>query len=980
MKRLTHHVCVAIVLCWVQMSAPQAMANERVFSEYQYDKVGNEISRSQDKSGSAPVVDSVSPSVVRQNQVVTVTVQGQGLRGAQLASAQDFFKFSEIQSTDTQLEFVLSVDEEATQGPAQISASTGLGTVFIGLNVLQKLPDLRVSPTPLVLAASQTTVLNVSLSAADAVDHDVAVSVSDASVISLSANQIRFDQGNLFPASEITITAQNEGVSSLRFASETLGDQTYTVRVSNDSYELVPGSNHAFNSDAVGVNKLFVPSPPDLSERGPFISEVRVNRLFTEPVAGNTTQVYSSTLGVLRGRYHEATNPTVVGAGQQNINVILLGRGLAATDSVALEPSQNTQISNVSVAATGDQITFDLSVDVGTSLSLRRLVLSDPEGVIPAVNSGDDRIYVGGVSPVIESVTPIYLNRGDVRTITVRGTGLESVQGIRFDNNQNVGFSQPVIAPDGRSLSFNLEVVGFATLGPRALTLESLLGDSAPIHSAANVIHFEDRPPNVLTPVVSAQVGVERQLSGSPNTRENMARSTPVGVSKGGVLTQVLPSSRSQGSNVSLQLEGAALDSVIAVEFQPDQGITVGSYSPNASGEAATLGIAIANDALPTVRRLRLLTSSGMLAAVAGADRFTVTLPRPEIQSVSPILVDRRAGNVAITIRGERLNGATQLKVIPSDGITASLPVTTIDGKSASASLVIAADAPLTPRVIQLITPGGETETAAMAFNTINLVDDIDRIVTPIVSPDVGVLRLQTPITEPPRDISSFSQIVGVLRPFTPASSSDTRAAYASQVGISKGPTALNISPTALPINTQMQTIEVMGRNLDNVTTVQTIPADGITLTGPATISADGTRVTFAATVAADADQTARRLELVTADGVVPFASPTNSQLWVVGMEPVINSISPIQQVRGANFTMTIRGINLTGVQSVQATPPGGIQFGTPVAANDGRSLTVPVVIDSLALAEQKLITVTTDTGTTALNAMPENTFIVISE
>jgi len=580
---------------------------------------------------------------------------------------------------------------------------------------------------------------------------------------------------------------------------------------------------------------------------------------------------------------------------------------------------------------------------------------------------------------VIESVSPIFLNRGDVRTITVRGADLQTVRGVRFDNNDNLVFSNPTVAEDGRSLTFGLEVVGFAILGPRRLILDSLLGDSTALHSAANVINLEDNPPRDLTPVVSPLVGVERQVNSASQPTENTARAQLVGVSRGNLLTAITPNSRAQGSSVTLALQGQGLDDVIAVEFEPAQGINVGAYTANADGSSASLDITIANDADPSQRRVILVSDTGDVNALARADRFTVTLPRPQIESVSPLLIDRSQGLVPITIRGDLLNNATIVSVIPPTGVTVSLPVSSADGRRVSAALTVASNAPLTPRIIQVTTPGGSTESVAMLSNTVRLVDQIDAVLTPITSAQVGVVREVTPVPQT-QTLNALSVGIGVVRETTPVINQQTNSAFANNVGITKGPAAFSLAPMNLPINTQNQTIEVLGTNLDNVTTVQTIPADGVALTGPAIISADGTRVTFSASVADDAPQVPRRLELVTATGVVPFATPNASQLLITGLQPQLESIEPIQQVRGANFTLTLRGINLTGAQAVQAAPANGIQFGTPSVAADGRSLTVPVVIDPAAATQQVVISVTTAAGITTASALPENTFTIISE
>jgi len=383
LKTLAHCIFVAALLAYAWAPAVQAQSDERVFSEYQYDEVGNEISRTQERSGAAPNVDTVTPAIVRQNQTLLISLTGQGLRGAQLGDQNPFFTFSDISSTDQTLSFTLAVDGDAEQGPAQVSVSTGLGTAFFSLNVLSELPDLRLAPSPLVLTPGTVQTLDVSLSFADVLDHTVSVSVANSAVASVSVNQLQFTQGNLRPASSLVLTAQSVGVTTLTFESEGLDDQRYTVRVANDEFVLEPGSTQSFNSPAVGLTKLFTPPPPDLIEQGPFTAELRINKLFSVPDVASSSSAFANSVGVLKGSHHLLPSPNAIGAGVQNLSVTVQGQGLNNVDTVTLTPSDNTQISNISAAADGATVTFDVSVDAATPLSLRELALNDSTGRIP---------------------------------------------------------------------------------------------------------------------------------------------------------------------------------------------------------------------------------------------------------------------------------------------------------------------------------------------------------------------------------------------------------------------------------------------------------------------------------------------------------------------------------------------------------------------------------------------------------------------
>jgi len=362
-------------------SVSQGHAQERVFSEYQYDEVGNIISRSQDVSGAAPSIAEVSPSIVRRNQTLRITLTGLGLRGASLGEQNSFFSFSDITSTNEELSFTLSVDEDADEGPAQTSVSTGLGTVFFSLNVLPELPDLRIAPTPITFTPGTTRALNISLSAVDVLDHTVSVSIADTSIATISISQIDFVQGSITADQTLSMSALSLGNTAITFESETLGSYIYSVTITDDEFVFTPGSNVSFNSPAVGLNKLFTLPPPDLVEQGPFIAELRINKLLTEADVSEQNNAISNPVGVLKGNYHLRPEPKAVGAGANLQQVTIQGRGLIGVESVEITPNENVIVSDLLADSNGDSISFNVSVDVGTPLTIRRVILRDSNGV-----------------------------------------------------------------------------------------------------------------------------------------------------------------------------------------------------------------------------------------------------------------------------------------------------------------------------------------------------------------------------------------------------------------------------------------------------------------------------------------------------------------------------------------------------------------------------------------------------------------------
>ena len=972
---MTRYLLSCLLVMWVFV----AQADERVYSEYEYDEIGNTKEVSQDLSGAAPSITSVTPAIVRQNQVVQVVIAGTGLRGAKLNNSDGFFSFSNTQTSNDQITLTLTVSLNATEGPSQVSVSTGLGTAFASFEILTELPDLRVSPIPVVIKTGSILNLGISLSKGDVVDHNVSLSIADTGVASPSLTSLNFAQGSIQPNQLLQLTAITAGRTRLSFESTTLGSYSFDLTVTNDEYPLVPGQQEIIYGDQVGLNKLFTPPPPDLIEIGPIINEVRINKLFADNASPLSTIAVAKQVGLLRGAIFDQLSPNAVGAGVSNQTITVSGTGLEVVDSVTVYPDTGTTLHDLVVDPSGQSLTFMLDVANEVELSTRQLKLSSTGVSVPAKKLLSDRFYIGGLLPVINSTTPIYLNRGDTKTITISGRNFEAIRSISFNNEDDLAFSNPVINALGTELTFRLQVIGFARLGPRVITLSSILGDSAPINTDASVIHIQDRPPEIITPVVSPAVGLVKEAEVLVQPSSETAYGNLVGVHRGALLTNLLPNSRAQGSSVTLALEGLGLDTVASVEFLPADGITVGDYVPAIDGLTATLQLDIAGDAEPSIRQIKMSDGVGLLKAQQGADRFEVTLPKPQIASITPVQIEQGATGIQLLVRGELLNNASVVSFIPADDILVSNVVASATGNEVAATINVAASAASGPRVVTVMTPGGITELASMVTNTVTIVQEITSTVSPVVSNAVGIVKEVTPVTES-QERTVLSSGVGIVKELTIPTPQTDKFAVSKLVGVTRGPIAETITPSNVAINSTGQSIVVAGRHLDDVTLVRLLPPDGVTLNGPATIANDGSSISFTADVASDAAQTLRRLELETATDIIPFESLDGALIRITGLEPEISSIEPIQQVRGASFVMTVRGINFVDVQSIQATPSTGLTFGAATAAPDGRSVTVQVFISAAAATEQKVISVTTSAGATSSAAIPANTFTVISE
>ena len=98
----------------------------------------------------------------------------------------------------------------------------------------------------------------------------------------------------------------------------------------------------------------------------------------------------------------------------------------------------------------------------------------------------------------------------------------------------------------------------------------------------------------------------------------------------------------------------------------------------------------------------------------------------------------------------------------------------------------------------------------------------------------------------------------------------------------------------------------------------------------------------------------------------------------IAGPQPIIQSISPIQETIDSNFTLTINGINFSGATAVNIEPADDISINSLTVNGAGTQITVPIIIDLNAAEGPRAVTVTTPAGTTTSNLTPENTFSVV--
>ena len=467
-------------------------------------------------------------------------------------------------------------------------------------------------------------------------------------------------------------------------------------------------------------------------------------------------------------------------------------------------------------------------------------------------------------------------------------------------------------------------------------------------------------------PLASLQIGVQVGENATAPTSfivdYNPLVSTEVGVAVGPVITGVSPNHGAIGDNaLPVTISGYGLGAVTGISFlHATGGITVGLFSVAPDGRSITVPIDIAANADTGARTVLVTTASGVIKATrGGSDIFNVTLPIPEISSISP-LRSMVGDTVTMTIIGKNFTSASSVNVSPSNGIVVSNPPTvSADGTTVTVSFTIAAGATIGDRIVTVTAPGGTTSAAASVTNTFSVTSLSDPGFTHTsLSAEVGVqVQLATAAA---RQIFNYEPIASL------------------PVGVTVGSTITRVTPVSGNIGSSNLVVRALGVGLNNASSITFYPPDGITVHPSSLTFVDGNpQVTI--DIAAGADVSPRSVLVALSSG--GYALPTDAgsnQFRVTLPVPEISSLQPIRAMRGQVVALTIIGTNFGSASSVDFTPSTGITVvNPPTVSADGTMITTSLTITADAALGNRVVTATTPGGTSSPTASTANSFSV---
>ena len=920
-------------------------------TDYQYDAAGN-ILRVVTGSGLAqpPAISSISPSTLRRGETRLITLSGSNLSGAAVGNSDAGLDVIDVRTTPNQITFTLSVSAIANLGLHTFVLSSAAGSATATLSVAPALPRLSVEPTPLAIPPDNVArPVTLRLSGPDTIDHVVALSASNAN-IAVTPAQVTFVAGQTQATASVKgVTA---GQAELRLNSTTLGDTAVPVFITAEFQGI--STSHA---KPLGVVLESVATPGSQTY---------------SPIAGGL-------LGVVVGSHIKAVSPVNYPVGTESAQLTVSGVGLDTAASISVVPATGVTLGAIAPSADGLALTVPLSAAANAPLGMRQIVVKDAAGnPLPVAQPSGDRISIVRQAPELHSISPLFATRGTTLTVTLRGRNLQGLQasstpaaGIAFGND-------PTVSSDGTEAQVRLSVALDAALGDYVVVAKTAGGASSAAASSANTLRVVNEIQNAVTPITSLPLGVVLEDGTAPPGGSIGIASRILGVTVGSAIGGLAPSAGIVGTNVTLTLSGVELNGVTAIQFNPATGLSVGAVTPAADGKSVTAELAIALDAPQTVRAVKALAGAAEVPfASAGSAQFRVTLPQPELNSISPIAIQRAQAPQPLLIRGRNLKDASQVQVLPPEGMVVSLPTVNAAGTEATVNISAAADAATGPRVVTVTTPAGQSSTEASASNTLTIASSVGAAQSPIASPLLGVVleSAAPPASTPVGPILSPSLGV-VLEDSAPPPSASQLVASAA-LGVAVGPVATGRSPSGFAPGTSGM-LAITGAGLDQVTSVAITPAQGITV-GAHAAAGDGASLTIPLSIAADAQALVpRRVILTGALGEILFTQNA-SPLIVVGTGvPTLESITPILATQGDKVTMTIRGANFSGANAVTATPETGITFSNTRTVNAaGTELTVELAVAQDAPLGSRVIRVWVPGAASSDEAVPANTFTV---
>jgi len=452
-------------------------------------------------------------------------------------------------------------------------------------------------------------------------------------------------------------------------------------------------------------------------------------------------------------------------------------------------------------------------------------------------------------------------------------------------------------------------------------------------------------------------IGIERDVSQNPPAVNSLA---PNVIRIGQTFSLTATGTDLRGAEVSPQDDSVTISNVSAasndeVTFNVFAGINspLGSYTLTLT---TPLGTTTANITIQP-RAPSLIVGPSPLAIAPGSSQTLDIRLSGGIDIADNVFTFSAANTPLLSISPETVT-ITQGDTVPNQAVT----VTAL----AAGTTSIAVSVSNLPDVIipvfitgQFVPPQGDNQ-----FFAPNIGVEIE-------IPDEPELLEIGPFAARPLGIQLDAGVQAPQNTITPVVSNN--------LGLAVGNIVTGVTPAEMAIGSGPIDIVISGVGLGSVTAVSLVPADDITL-GSLSIATDGQSLTIPATIADTAAEGLRQIVLTTANGLIAFAGANTDRINIAINLPLIESINPIVVVRNTDrVTVTVRGQNLDNVQSIGILPATGMVGSNPQVLLGGTMLTFDLSVPASEPLGQRVLTLTTDAGTSTDVASAANSFEVVN-
>jgi YD repeat-containing protein len=456
-----------------------------------------------------------------------------------------------------------------------------------------------------------------------------------------------------------------------------------------------------------------------------------------------TQSTFSSLVGITLGPVVTGLTPAV-GVIGQTTQLTLSGNELQGVTAVQLSPPDGVTLSAPVVSSDGRSVTVNATIAANAPQTVRAVRVLAGSAAVPFSSPVSSQFRVSAPLAVLDSIAPNFLQTGAAPvTLTIRGRNFQNAGAVGVSPPTGISIANPpAVNSDGTQLTVTLSAAANAATGPRAVTVTTPTGTSSDALAAANTITITNAagptvtpvtspslgvvvqdntppPPLSIGPVIAPTVGVLLQDPNPPAAPTTFTTSSNLGVAVGPVAMGVQAPPLSPNASGTLTIFGFALNDVASVSIVAPDNVTLGVLTAAPDGSQVSVPIAVQTGAAAGLRGVQVFRGTARVEfARSGTNTFGIGVGAPNIDSISPILASR-GQTFTMTIRGQNFQGATAVTATPVDGLSIdAAPVVSSDGTTVTLRIGIASDAPLTARVIQVITPAGATTANAVPANT----------------------------------------------------------------------------------------------------------------------------------------------------------------------------------------------------------------------------------------------------------------------